>query len=533
MPAVFVGAPAPVFVDPSQGTPGAPSPTSGVMTVQGVTGMYPLSGLVGVTGPVAVNNFPTLQAVTGAVGVVGPVAVTGPVVVATGAIFQGRGTPGAPTGGVLTVQGATGGFSLNVSEIDNQTSSSYPDQSSYISGSASPTIDAFQNLQTRGTVLTDEGSQRDDFTGSSVTSSLGGTLVFTAGSNVVNGVGTSFTTQVVSTQYVKKTGDSETLYAQVSSVQSDTQLTLATPYGGTSGSSTGVVSNWKSTTPAGGSIAVANSVMTMTCGTTANDAGSLVSLGDYPPYSFQAYIAVSQRIVNQTLYVGFQDVAGSPTQQATVQFSGTNNTQVNFVTSFANTASDTQTTTITLPNGGTTNTYHTYKIDLSPNAATLSIDGVVVAVNTVHLPQPYTRLFVCVGFNNGSPAPSSSTLFQVDYTFFENVDRVQVDHDFQGEPLPVQVSNVSTTGTPSSVNAATGPRGILGPNPARKGATIFGETGMANMYVLLGPTGSVSLSSYTVQVVARAYYELPFNYQGPVSAIWSGVTGSARITELT
>lgn len=56
MPAVIVGAPAPIFVDKSQGTPGAPSPTGGVLTVQGQTGIYPVSTIAGVTGPVGVTG---------------------------------------------------------------------------------------------------------------------------------------------------------------------------------------------------------------------------------------------------------------------------------------------------------------------------------------------------------------------------------------------------------------------------------------------------------------------------------------------
>lgn len=92
MPAVILGAPGPVFVDPSQGTPGAPSPTAGVMAVQGVTGAYPIAGVMGITGPVAVSNLPAVQAVTGAVGVIGPVGITGPVIASqgTGAALAGK-----------------------------------------------------------------------------------------------------------------------------------------------------------------------------------------------------------------------------------------------------------------------------------------------------------------------------------------------------------------------------------------------------------------------------------------------------------
>lgn len=92
MTAVIVAAPAPIFVDTSQGTPGFPSPTGGVMTIQGQAGMYPVTvtpqGAVGVTGPVQVYNNAVGQ----------PLGVTGPIQV------FGQGVAGGPTGGVISTQ---------------------------------------------------------------------------------------------------------------------------------------------------------------------------------------------------------------------------------------------------------------------------------------------------------------------------------------------------------------------------------------------------------------------------------------------
>jgi hypothetical protein len=151
--------------------------------------------------------------------------------------------------------------------------------------------------------------------------------------------------------------------------------------------------------------------------------------------------------------MGFQDVVGlTPNQQVTVQFSGTTNTQVNFVTCYANTASDTQTTLVTIPNGSTTATYHLYKIDISQNQATLSIDGIVVAINSVHIPSPYTVLYITAGSVNGATAPASSTTFDIDYIFFQNIDRVQIDQDFNGEPLPFNSVDKSGTGSIAALN---------------------------------------------------------------------------------
>jgi hypothetical protein len=327
----------------------------------------------------------------------------------------------------------------NITEIDQQASSSYPDPGSYISGNGTPTIDAYGNLETRGPVITDEGSFRDDFTGTALTTTLTGTVTFTNGSTTVTGSGTSFTTQIKMGQYVKKSADSETLYAQVSYVVSATQLILDTNYTGTTGGATSVVSNWKTTTPSAGSITVASSIVSIATGTTSGSSGSIVSLSDYLPFNIQFYASLSQRIANQSAYLGLVDNPTSINQQAVIGFSGTNNTQVTFTTAYTSAVTDTQSTTVTLPNGGTTATYHTYNIGLSANQATLSIDGIVVAINTIHLPTPYTPLFIIADIGNTGTAASSTTL-SVDYAFFEDIDRLQIDQDFNGEPIPVQGS---------------------------------------------------------------------------------------------
>jgi hypothetical protein len=153
MPAVVVAAPAPIFVDTSQGTPGNPSPTGGVMTVQGENGMVPL----GVTGPIQANqgapntlanawpheitdgthgpvavkaaNTPaaaadpalvvTMSPDSAYVGVTGPIQVTQPTGPNLQAQVQGLGTAGVPAGNILTIQGVTGATELPVVANDN------------------------------------------------------------------------------------------------------------------------------------------------------------------------------------------------------------------------------------------------------------------------------------------------------------------------------------------------------------------------------------------------------------------------------
>ena len=355
---------------------------------------------------------------------------------------------------------------VTLSPNSNQsTNNSYPNPIEYTTSTNSETIDLYGNLQTRGPVFTDEGSFRDDFSGSALTTTLTGTLTFTNGSTNVTGSGTSFLTAIKQLQYIKQSSDSETLYIQVFSVQSNTQLTLLSPYAGTTTSgATAVISNWQTTTGSGGSISVSGSVVTIASGTTVAAATQIKSLGDYGPYSGLFYCQISQRIANQTAYIGFQDPSG--TRLAMMQFTGTNNTQALFVTSYS--GAEIQATTVTLPNGGTTATYHQYKIDISATQVTCSIDGIIVGVNALHIPGPYDLLFSVIGINNSSPAPASSTTIQTDYFFYEDVDRVQVLSSFPGEPLPARLTdgtNVVAVKAGSTLPVATDPALVVTLSP--------------------------------------------------------------------
>lgn len=336
--------------------------------------------------------------------------------------------------------------------------SSYsPDPSNYAtSNNTNLDIDAAGRLEVHATATTDEGSFRDDFSGSSLAATLTGTLNFTNGLSTIQGVGTSFTTQLVSGQWIKKSTDSETLYVQIDHVSNDTNVFIVTPYTGTTASGvTGVVSNWKTTTGVGGSLSVASSNLTIASGTTSGSATSIQRPGDYLPYTVQAYMSISQRIANQTAFLGFVDQTVGATKQAIVQFTGTTNTQVSFITAFSSAAADIQTTVVTLPNGGTTATSHLYKIDISSNACVLSIDGVVVAYQNLHIPGPYDSLVIAAQISNAAVVTTTSLI--IDSIGFSNWDRLQIDSDFSGEPIPVssQSSPLWVTATGAAAAAVT------------------------------------------------------------------------------
>ena len=93
-----------------------------------------------------------------------------------------------------------------------------------------------------------------------------------------------------------------------------------------------------------------------------------------------------------------------------------------------------------------------------------------------------------------------------------------------------RLDNQAPTGTVTNVNAAIATTTLLNANTSRAGAIIFNDS-TSVMYVKFGATASTT--SYTTQIGAKGYYEIPYTYTGRVDAIWASAVGAARITELT
>lgn len=91
----------------------------------------------------------------------------------------------------------------------------------------------------------------------------------------------------------------------------------------------------------------------------------------------------------------------------------------------------------------------------------------------------------------------------------------------------------STTGATTSVAGNAGNVTLLASNANRLGATVFNDQAVGGpiLYLKLGATASTS--SYTVQLTANSYYEVPGNYSGIIDGIWASAAGNARITELS
>ena len=318
-----------------------------------------------------------------------------------------------------------------------------PDYSDFNNGTRNLIVDSAGRLETHSTVLTDEGSFRDDFSGSSLSSAIS-TCTFTNGGITVTGTG--FFTAVKNSDYIKKTADAETLYVQVLSVDSDSSLTLVAAYTGTSGSAAAVRSNWNVSTGAGGSISVASSLANVVSGTTSGSSTYILRNGDYMPYVYETKFAVSQRIVNQIVLSGLVDDPVSTGACACVQFDGTASNVLKFITASSSAAADTQTTTITI-SGFNSSAQNRYAISLTNNSAGLVINGKVVAEHNDHIPGPYQKLQLINKISNS--AVVATTTLTIDYSLFYNTDQVETTSNFRGEPQRTLLQGTSsTTGLP-------------------------------------------------------------------------------------
>lgn len=290
----------------------------------------------------------------------------------------------------------------------------------------------------RSQALTDEGGFNDDFPGSSLTTSLSGTPSFTNGQTAVSGSGTSFSTQLTTNSYIKRDSDADTAWARVAQVLSDTSLVLESAYTGTTGGSASSSSNWFRTVGSGGTISVSSGNVTIASGTTNGSISRLNRTLDYQPITFRANVSLSQRIANQSFFVGFRDSVSSPTQAVGVIFDGTTNTTVKFRCQNGTAGSEITERTVTLPFALTSASVLSYKVDVTPRLATLAINGVVLAKITEHLVGQYTNMsFVMESNNTGTP--SGSTNLVVDLVQLSNYNQAQVGNITAADALPVQI----------------------------------------------------------------------------------------------
>ena len=371
------------------------------------------------------------------------------------------------------------------------------------------TVDPTNHLLVRGPVNTDEGSFYDHFAGLSLSTALTGTLTFGGGAISVTGSGTAFTTQVQQGQYVKLSADPETAYAQVDSVQSDTQLTLSSGYTGSSTSGASVVNNWATVTASGATIAVDASYCTITNGTGSGAKTYIYRELDYAPLQAQLFGFVLGLTVGQTGYMGFVDNPASPTQQILFKFgNGLPANQFLLVTSGTGGATDTTTQTCTFPSGLATGVILSFTITFAQNKVVVSMgspnvmEPVVVASAVQNIPNPYTLLYGVVGFTNNTAITASATIY-ADGVLITDANRVEVANTFVGDPLSVLLSGKNSAGQIQAVGVDNNNASLVttsgfedmtgvvrgSPSVVQLGATVNQNYSLSRVKIALGQVG--------------------------------------------
>lgn len=292
--------------------------------------------------------------------------------------------------------------------------------------------DVYGALVTRGQILTDEGSFRDDFVGN-IESELTGTVTFTNGSTEITGSGTFFSDELTRAHFIKLQSDGYDKYVQIERMPTSTTALLTEPYSGTTGSGVAVKSRWLYeplngiTTP----FTFSGSKVYLSSGTAQDEGVNLYRGGDYLPLVSVWNVKISKRSEKQTAFLGLRDDVNNPTMYSDILFDGYDNTKITFRSAYGG---DEELSHISLPSGFTTDQYLKYKIDTSIDYVGLMINGVLVARHENHVPDPYVPLYLSAGIKNLEA--ETETTFQLDSVLFSNQDQVQISNNFLS-PIPV------------------------------------------------------------------------------------------------
>jgi hypothetical protein len=290
-------------------------------------------------------------------------------------------------------------------------------------------MDPDGHLLIRGPVTTDERTVRINFSNSSLAVGIG-TCTFTNASTAVTGTGfldPLFPANVG--DYVKIDAHAESAWAQIESIDGDTELTLATAYTGATNTGAASRAIIKPSTGTGGTISVGSGVATIACGTTAAVTHVLGRLVDYAPLVVQGGVTLSQRIANQDIYFGAWHESATPRWYAWIRFNGATNTvaicESGRNPSGAPSASEVESTTVTLPNAGTTDTERRLRVEMLVDRVRFFVDGVQVAEHFRGMPSPHDEMFTGVRVVNGT-TPASGTTVTVNYLTAVNVNKLAV-----------------------------------------------------------------------------------------------------------
>jgi hypothetical protein len=287
-------------------------------------------------------------------------------------------------------------------------------------------VDSGGALITRGAVTTDEGTFRVNFANTSIAVSIGSVTV---SGKVVTGSG-FLAADVNYRDYFKLDADAESAWSQIDYVVDNTTIMLTNAYtGGASGAASRALV--VPVTQAGGGYSVASGQLTMTSGTTSGGGIIIGRIMDYGPLVYRARLSISQRVENNETRIGFAEPVTVTQPRWTARFiaDGTVNTTIKCESSrnptTAPSAAETETTIVTIPNGGNTSQQLDYRIEQLTESVRFYISGVLVAEHSKVMPAQSDVMVASVrSFNTAVPA--SSTTVVVDFMTVKNHNKLEI-----------------------------------------------------------------------------------------------------------
>ena len=347
------------------------------------------------------------------------------------------------------------GNALTMALQGNSNSSWAPDPSN-ITGTPVPVnVDVSGNLETRSTILTDEGMLQECFDGVSISTNLSGSVTVINGNTSVTGSSTAFKTELKKGQYIKLSAHAESAYTQIESIISDTALTLISGYAGAGGTTAAVVSDWGTYTGTG-SITISSSNVVITTGVGAGSSTYIYRRNDYQPLQLVVMASYTQGVGSgQYAFIGFQDNPASVTQQACIIFdTALQPNQLWLLTSNTASAVEMRKTLCTLPQGYTVNQLLAYRISQTHMYLTLDVGNptsnssftwITIGNVVSHLPGPYTVMSIAAGVSVTATVTTSAVL-TLDVLYTNDADRVEIAMSFPNNPLTVISSPNLTSG---------------------------------------------------------------------------------------
>lgn len=321
--------------------------------------------------------------------------------------------------------------------IGKQLASYTPSPCAFEVGRSPIVVDAEQKLLSRGQVLTDEGSFRDSFPGTSLFTTLAGTFSFSSSSDeVVGGAGADLSAICAMNPYVRLSTDSDASLTQ-GSVASPSRLSLFEKYKGSTGSGSAVISNWLPLISGSAAISVANSRVTLATGGIDGAVARIYKQIDYLPIRLQMNVAISQRIGNQEASIGLMSEDGAI--QAVAVFVGSDSKSVTFRTMSDGVMEETP---CVIPFGKTTAIDHIYTFEVVNGAVSLLVDDQLLATHRNHIPDAYDEMGVWMQIKN-TGTPASSTTVSAHWVSFQSVNQVDIINSFSTVPVKMKLSSPS------------------------------------------------------------------------------------------